>query len=146
MRLLAEAFDSHVLNAHTLKQAQQLRCARRVVIHGAQPWRSPGSTGDTAQALSRAHGSHAESAASDSVAGPPEGRLPALGGADQMVLAEEAPRSHGRAKHELSALEAGHHGFRARRRDDRPWRLFDVAQTILGELGGRHAVILPGCN
>src|SRR5688572_29145468 len=68
----AETFDGHVLNAHTLKQAQQVRCARRVVIRRAQPWRPPGRTGDTAQALSRAHGSHAESATSDSVAGPPE--------------------------------------------------------------------------
>jgi hypothetical protein len=44
--------------------------------------------------------------------------LRALGRADEMVLAEKAPRNHFSAKNELPALEAGHHGFGTRRGDD----------------------------
>src|SRR5437868_63549 len=55
-----------------------------------------------------------------------------------MVLAKEAARSQRRADHEFSALEARHHGFGARCCDDGAWRLLDIAQTILGELGVGH--------
>lgn len=60
-----------------------------------------------------------------------------------MVLAEEALRSHLRAEYELPALEAGHHGFGARRCDDGAWRLLDVAQAILRELRVGHAAFYP---
>ena len=55
-----------------------------------------------------------------------------------MVFAEEAPRSHGRAKRELAALEARHHRFGAGCGDDRAWRLLDVAQAVLRELRVGH--------
>jgi len=67
----------------------------------------------------------------------------ALGRTDEMVLAEKAPRSHPGAKNELPALEAGHHGFGARRGDDGAWGLLDVAQAILRELGVGHAAFYP---
>jgi len=70
--------------------------------------------------------------------------LLALGRANEMVLTEKAPRSHGRAKCEFAALEARHHGVGARRCDDGAWRLLDVAQAILSEVGVGHAAFYPG--
>ncbi|SEB24346.1 hypothetical protein SAMN05444680_12020 [Variovorax sp. YR216] len=66
--------------------------------------------------------------------------------ADEVVLAEEPFRSHVRPQCELAALEARHHRFGARGGDDGSRRLLDVAQAILGELGGGHRGILPGGN
>ena len=75
--------------------------------------------------------------------GPHKPRLWAPGCADEVVLAEEAFRSHGGSEGELAALEARHHGLGARRRDDGAWRLLDIAQTILRELGVGHAAFYP---
>lgn len=69
--------------------------------------------------------------------------LPALGCADEVVLAKVAFRSHRRAEGELAALEARHHGFGARRCDDGARRLLDVAQAILRELSVGHAPFYP---
>jgi hypothetical protein len=63
-----------------------------------------------------------------------------------MILSKEAPCGHFRTKRELPALEARHHGFGARRRDDGALRLLDVAKAVLGELCVGHRAILPGGN